>query len=195
MSRRDVRAEILVAAEALAIEKGFGGVTTKEVAKAAGCSEGSIYNHFSDRNDLLSQVVAGRMLLVFDELADASLEVGADGSLDQLVRGLLSAYGQLIALSTSLFADPDVLARFNAVLEDRGASPEGIRDAVAKQIRDAQERGVLRADVGADAVAFLLTGSCHEAALHAHLGGHPMDPEVAVRAVAGTLGVLLKPPG
>jgi transposase len=64
MARRDVRSAIIDAAETLAVEKGFVGVTTKEVAKAADCSEGRIYNHFDDRSDLLAHVVANRMLAV-----------------------------------------------------------------------------------------------------------------------------------
>lgn len=194
MGRRDVRRDILEAAEALAMSKGFSGVTTKEVARAADCSEGSIYNHFTDRADLLSQVVADRMLAVLADLSGEGYEIDADGSLTELITRVAGAYAQLIALSTSLFADPDVLARFNAVLQEHEASPDGIRVAIAQRLSRAQEAGVVRADVDADSVALLITGTCHEAALHAYLGGHAAGgPSPAVDAVTDTLHVLLRP--
>ena len=35
-------------------ERGLAGTTTKEIAHAAGCAEGSIYNHFGGRHELLA---------------------------------------------------------------------------------------------------------------------------------------------
>lgn len=167
---------MLTAAERIAAEHGVAAVTTKEVARVADCSQGSIYNHFRDRSDLLAQVVANRML------ATAAAIAGHDGDgpatdrrhrLRQLVRAVADAYAQLIALSTSLVADPEVRRRFAAVLEERKASPECINEAVAGLLASAQTEGLLRGDVDAAAVAALLTGACHQAALHAHLAGHP----------------------
>ena len=194
MARRDVRAAIIEAAEVLAVEKGFIGVTTKEVARAAACSEGSIYNHFADRSDLLAQVVANRMLAITAELADGSVEIGADGSMYPLVAAVGHAYAELVALSTSLFADPAVLQRFNAVLQERGATPSELREAVARRLHAGQQAGILRADVDADAIALLLTGACHEIGLHRYLSGAaPASTDAATTTVADTLQTLLRP--
>ena len=195
MAGRDVRAEILVAAERLAIERGFGGVTTKEVARAAGCSEGSIYNHFRDRSDLLAQVVAARVIAVSQSLGETVTAEAAtrEELVAGLVRAVSGAYGQLIALSTSLVADPEIRARFNEVLEEHHA-PESINDAVAAVIASAQRDGLAREDVDADAVALLFTGPCHQAALHAYLAGEPGGPSAEVQLVlCDTLETLLDP--
>ena len=195
MPKRDVRAEILTAAERLAIERGFGGVTTKEVARAAGCSEGSIYNHFRDRSDLLAQVVAARVIAVSHNLGQTVATKPATRG--ELVAGLVGAvsgaYGQLIALSTSLVADPEVRARFNEVLEEHRA-PESVNDAVAAVITTGQGDGLVRVDVDARAVALLFTGPCHQAALHAHLAGEADGPPADVqRVLCDTLETLLDP--
>jgi AcrR family transcriptional regulator len=170
--RRDVRAEILTAAERIAVDHGVAAVTTKEVAQVAGCSQGSIYNHFHDRSDLLAQVVANRMAAVARAL-EASGEATPPGDradrLRRIVRAVATAYEQLIALSTSLVADAEVRLRFASVLEERGTSPECIGDAVTALLASAQTDGSIRSDVDAHAIASMLTGACHQAALHAHL--------------------------
>jgi len=50
------RAQILEAAAALFSEKGFHSATTKEIAAAAGVSEGTLYNYFKDKRDLLISI-------------------------------------------------------------------------------------------------------------------------------------------
>jgi AcrR family transcriptional regulator len=47
------RNQILDAAAAVFAEKGFHRATTKEIAKTAGVSEGTIYNYFANKADLL----------------------------------------------------------------------------------------------------------------------------------------------
>jgi AcrR family transcriptional regulator len=47
------RNQILDAAAAVFAEKGFHRATTKEIARAAGVSEGTIYNYFASKDDLL----------------------------------------------------------------------------------------------------------------------------------------------
>jgi AcrR family transcriptional regulator len=47
------RAEILKAALAVFASKGFHRSTTRDIAKAAGLAEGTIYNHFRNKEELL----------------------------------------------------------------------------------------------------------------------------------------------
>lgn len=51
------RTQILMGAAQIFSEKGFHKATTKEVAKAAGVSEGTIYNYFATKRDLLVAMV------------------------------------------------------------------------------------------------------------------------------------------
>ncbi len=51
------RIQILVGAAQVFSEKGFHKATTKEIAKAAGVSEGTIYNYFDNKRDLLVAMV------------------------------------------------------------------------------------------------------------------------------------------
>ena len=67
---------VLDAAEALAIEAGPAGVTTRAVATTAGVSNGAIYHSFRSRGDLLAQTwlrAARGFLDVQGELVDRAL--------------------------------------------------------------------------------------------------------------------------
>lgn len=51
------RAQILTGAAQVFAEKGFHKATTREIAQAAGVSEGTIYNYFTTKRDLLVAMI------------------------------------------------------------------------------------------------------------------------------------------
>ena len=51
------RMQILMGASQVFAEKGYHQATTKEIAKAAGVSEGTIYNYFANKRELLVAMV------------------------------------------------------------------------------------------------------------------------------------------
>jgi AcrR family transcriptional regulator len=57
MERRQV---IIDAALALFSRKGFRGTTTKEIAEAAGCSEATIFKHFTTKDELYSAILESK---------------------------------------------------------------------------------------------------------------------------------------
>jgi AcrR family transcriptional regulator len=60
------RNQILDAAAKIFAEKGFHRATTKAIAQAAGVSEGTIYNYFANKGDLVIGIIT--RLAKFDEL-------------------------------------------------------------------------------------------------------------------------------
>src|SRR5512136_2318020 len=60
------RNQILDAAARIFAEKGFHRATTKEIAQAAGVSEGTIYNYFANKGDLVIGIIT--RLARFDQL-------------------------------------------------------------------------------------------------------------------------------
>ncbi|MBE9508961.1 MAG: helix-turn-helix transcriptional regulator, partial [Chloroflexi bacterium] len=51
------RAQILNAAATVFAEKGFHRATTREIARVADVSEGTIYNYFDSKEDLLVGII------------------------------------------------------------------------------------------------------------------------------------------
>lgn len=68
------RAQILHAAATVFAEKGFHKATTKEIARVAGISEGTIYNYFAQKRDLLLGLLqsAGDMGMLADIQASSA---------------------------------------------------------------------------------------------------------------------------
>jgi AcrR family transcriptional regulator len=56
MSKEETRKKILKAAEALFSKNGYDGVPTKKIAKEAGITEMTLFNHFSTKKLLLSEI-------------------------------------------------------------------------------------------------------------------------------------------
>jgi len=54
---------IVEAAIALFSQKGFRGTTTKEIAEAAGCSEATIFKHFTTKEDLYSAILEAKAII------------------------------------------------------------------------------------------------------------------------------------
>lgn len=84
-------AQILDGAAHVFAEKGFHKATTKDIAKAAGVAEGSIYNYFASKHDLLIGLLQqlGDMSVLekiqHDEVHDAKAYYAADAQV-QLMR-------------------------------------------------------------------------------------------------------------
>jgi AcrR family transcriptional regulator len=199
VARPSTRTAILDAAEDLARTAGLVRVTTKAVATAAGCSEASIYYHFRDRADLLAEVVARRMKQLNTELATMPIPEEGDAAtrLSALIKAVAEAYFQLIALSSPLLADPEVLGRLRATMEQHSVSLYGMQAIVAERISQEQQAGRLRGDVDPVAIALIIAGTCHEIALEGHLTGlghHHNRGGSAVHSLATTLSTLLEQP-
>jgi AcrR family transcriptional regulator len=65
------RRVIVEAAVALFSQKGFRGTTTKEIAEAAGCSEATIFKHFTTKHELYSAILEAKSRIE-ETLAKAS---------------------------------------------------------------------------------------------------------------------------
>jgi AcrR family transcriptional regulator len=159
------RAQLVEAAERVLRTRGLARATTKEIAREAGCAEGTLYLHFADKLDLV-RAVHERLLPAFVELVKQLPERAGTGTvagnLTELADGALRLYRDLLPLGSSLFADPELLGRFRALLAERGGGPQRAWAPVADYLRAEQALG--RVDPAADpaAAAVLLLGACQQ---------------------------------
>lgn len=72
----ETRQAILSAAGELFAERGYDGVTMREIARAAGCSHTAIYLYFKDKEALLHELAVGPLTALEAELAAALGDVG-----------------------------------------------------------------------------------------------------------------------
>jgi AcrR family transcriptional regulator len=164
-SATGTRAQLVDAAERVLRTKGLARATTKEMAREAGYAEGTLYLHFADKLDLV-RAVHEKLLPAFIEvvrhLPGRAGTGTVAGNLTELAGSALRLYRDVLPLGSSLFADPELLERFRALLAERGGGPQRAWEPVVAYLRAEQALG--RVDPGADpaAAALLLLGACQQ---------------------------------
>jgi len=140
------RGQILKAAAAVFSEKGYHRATSKDIAAAAGISEGTIYNYFRSKSDLLVAIIARLSELESLDVEMAQALVGADArcSLLALLRrrvSLTERNEQLIrAIVPEIISDAALRGRFVEQLLDGTTAP--LERYLEAQIASGQMRQV-----------------------------------------------------
>lgn len=164
---RPTRDRILDAAASVLLEKGVVGATTKEIARAAGCSEALLYKHFADKQELFVAVLAERLPVVELPRGDGDL---AD-DLTSLVVRLMDFFAQSFPMAVSIFGAPELLGEHRDGVRAKGFGPEGLVQLVMRTLAARRDVGDLRADADLEAAARLLIGfAFHRAFLAAYEG-------------------------
>lgn len=102
----DKKLQILNAARNVFSRKGFAEATTAEIAREAGVAEGTIYNHFKNKRDLLMSLVGSFAILDESLLNIFKQPPGhATGSLESLLENRISIGFENYALLPLLLAE------------------------------------------------------------------------------------------
>jgi AcrR family transcriptional regulator len=175
------------------LNKGLVRATTKEIARAAGVSEGTIYNYFASKEDLflctLTQLRSGFVTLMRGLHERVGTET-VPAVLSQVATSALEFYGEAIPMGASFFADPELLARHRELLQQRGAGPQRANEAVAAYLHAEQELGRVRSEADPDAVAYMLLGALYQYVYWRQFQGRPQEPEADDRFIASILATL-----
>lgn len=193
MSTRD---RILDAAYEVMRTAGLARATTKEIARAAGFSEATLYKHFVDKTDLFVHVLAERLpafLPVVDELSAAPERSGVGDNLRRIARAALDFYAESFPIAASVFSEPRVMAAHREGLRRTGAGPAGPNRAVTAYLTVERDRGRIAADADLDAAASLLLGACLQHAFLSHFGADGRSSDEVAAALATTLARALAP--
>jgi AcrR family transcriptional regulator len=108
-----LRDRILAGALQVVREKGVVAATTKEIARAAGVSEGSLYNHFANKTELIGAVMTEVTSGVRAALAVLHQRVGEATVADNLATFATIAvefFTDLLPIVGQVIGDHDVLA-------------------------------------------------------------------------------------
>lgn len=96
----EAREKLLASAEALFAERGFYGVTTREVASHAGVDDALIYYHFKNKRALFDAVLERRATVVHKVRHDSLVRYAAAAGRQVTVEGAIAAFiNPLINLS------------------------------------------------------------------------------------------------
>jgi AcrR family transcriptional regulator len=166
MSTRDA---ILDGALHVMRTRGLARTTTKEIARAAGFSEATLYKLFADKLELFLCVLTERLPRVGVVSDGVAALVGTEtlaANLRTMVVEIGGFYEASMPIAMSLFSDVDLLDRQRAAVHARGAGPEVVVARVAEYLRGEQARGRVNAAAPVEGAAFALVGaSMHHAFL------------------------------
>ncbi|MFC0509277.1 TetR/AcrR family transcriptional regulator [Micromonospora costi] len=177
---RSLREHLIATAERLIAERGTGGLTVREIARAAGVADGVLYNHFADKEELLAYALHAHVRAAEAAAGGPPPEAGS-GTVEANLRAYLTRSVALHAAILPAFAgllhQPAVLARL-ADLPGSVSGRQVVRAALTDYLRAEQRLGRVARRARVDAAVTLLIGVSHDLVLT-----HLLDP--AAPAPAG----------
>lgn len=166
-TQRPARVRILDAAHELMLTVGLGRATTKEIAKAAGCSEAALYKYFASKEELFVRVLAERLPQLRPLLSSLAAEPGRhtlEENLTEIARQAALFYEQSFPIAASLYAEPQLKRRHEEAMRQMGSGPHMPIRLLDRYLRAEQTSGRVRGGADTFAAASLLLGACAQRA-------------------------------
>lgn len=147
-------------------ERGPAGATTREIARAAGVSEGSLYNHFAGKTDLISAAmadVAGGIRAAVQRLYERTGRASVESNLADFAVRAIAHFRELLPIASAAIGDPETM-RWVRQRQPDGVLPGLVAGnlALAGYVEAEMERGRVDASLSAPYIAALLLGGCQQ---------------------------------
>lgn len=189
------RERIIKAATEAIRSHGLVRATTRQIAKAAGLSEGALYKHFASKSELLLEVLKSSdsdFVTLVMRLPQQAGKATVEANLARLAAAALAFYRESIPAGGSLFADPELLEANREVLRSSGAGPRNANRALTRYLAEEQRIGRVAAEVDAEACAGLLLGAVFYRAYLMEFLGEARDPAAERRFLENTAASFLR---
>lgn len=188
---RETRTKILDAARKLFGDRGFGQATIEDIAAAAGVSNGALYHHFANKEELVKAILT-------DHISDQHLEISAlvpAASLREVLERFAAYWFEHLRKDhegDTLFAEVWAQAARDpwAGQAMNGFIREGT-SLLENALRIGQETGLIRPDVDRHAVATLMYATMQGFFLLWTVNPAALDPENLVTPWVESLERLL----
>ncbi|MFC4056424.1 TetR/AcrR family transcriptional regulator [Actinomadura syzygii] len=181
-----MRDRILAAAVEVIRARGIVAATTKEIARSAGVSEGSLYNHFANKTALFAAAlgeVTGTARAAMAALLASAGQGTVEENLVRLASDMVRFYGELLPMTGPVLADPELIAW----LRDDGPARARARAAHPAPPRSGQAQ----TDAAAKTRAGAESGQDGASPPHGAPGGPPGGPTAGpVMGHAALIGYL-----
>jgi AcrR family transcriptional regulator len=186
-----LREHLIDAADRLIAQTPITTITTRDIARAAGVSDGVLYNYFADKNDLLVAALLRqyrRLVDDFQELVPVPGTGTVEENLASLGSALFALESEFVPMIAGFLVDPILFHRMFAAIHEEPFGIEQLRAPVTDYLEGEQALGRIAPDVDRTAVTVLLMGSTSVMALASQMlppalaGGGP-DVRAAVNAL------------
>ncbi|MGW1889333.1 TetR/AcrR family transcriptional regulator [Streptomyces sp. NPDC002004] len=194
MPDKPTRLRVLDAAHELMLTMGLARATTKEIARAAGCSEAALYKYFASKEELFVTVLKEKLPQLSPLIVGLTREPGGGRglleNLTEIARQAALFYEQSFPIAASLYAETQLKRRHDEALREMGAGPHRPIEDLDAYLRAEQQAGRIRADADTYAAASLLLGACAQRAFAYDMtqtGRPPQSLDVFADSLARTL--------
>ena len=160
----DTRRAILEAADQLINDRGFMAATTREIARAAKCAEGSIYRYFEDKHALFMEVVKthySEFFELMDTLPDRAGTSAVRRNVEEVARSALDFYRGIIPMVCGAVAEHLLLQEHREYFRRHGTGPVKMIGSLAEYLRREQRLGRISQRVSPEHAARLVMGTCY----------------------------------
>jgi len=186
----ELREQLIDAAERLLAERQVSAITTRDIARAAGLSDGVLYNYFANKADLVVAALLRRyeaQLLEFDAGLPAAGEGDVEDNLVAYSEALFTLAAATLPAVAGLMSEPELMNRFLLEIHGPDYGIQRTFGRVGAYLTEEQRIGRLgEFDVASAVIAF--AGSMIALGFQAGLGGGSLDAARAqIPAIVRTL--------
>lgn len=200
MTTSGVRGDILLAAERLILDNGIQAATTRAIARAAGCSEGSIYRYFPAKNALILEVLRSCFPGFLSVLQDLPNQAGSGSvrqNLKQVASAALCYYRAILPITSGVLSDPALLHEHRLTSQASTPGPARALAQVDAYLAREQHLGRVSSGISSGDAARMLLGTLFSQAFIDELSGHRASGDGAdddlLDGVLSTLWRALRP--
>jgi AcrR family transcriptional regulator len=155
-----LREHLIDAVDELLAAKQVADITTRDIARTAGLSDGVLYNYFADKHDLVVAALVRRYAMLITRF-DSGLPAPGTGIVEDNLKAYALASLDLVAGTlpavSSLISETALLHRFIAAIHTEPFGPHRMRQPIADYLAAEQRLGRL-GDFDVDAAVDLIIG-------------------------------------
>jgi AcrR family transcriptional regulator len=197
-----LKAHLVEAADDLLDTLGPGSLTTRQIARHASVSDGVLYNHFSDRGELVVAALVrrySRLVEAFEarlakaDEAGQGTEASLRAWLDAFALALRDLEAGALHLAAGIIAERQLLEAFWIEMHRAPLGLERLRGPLVDRLETARAAGLVSKDLDIAAAANLVFGASLMSAItlrvNAHIDRdrHDRDLAASIDLVAATL--------
>jgi AcrR family transcriptional regulator len=162
------REQILSAAEQVIQDLGIKGATTREIARRAGCAEGSIYRYFHDKAALFHEIVKTRFpefLELVERLPDLAGTATVRKNLEALAVNAIAFYRTVAPMVVGAMSDRELLEEQRRHFEEKEGGPMRVLRTVTSYLWKERRLGRISERTSPEHLSRMLLGTCFSQAL------------------------------
>jgi AcrR family transcriptional regulator len=141
----------------------LAALTTRQIARHAGVSDGVLYNHFADKRALVIASLLDRyerLVERFEAQAPVVGEGTVESNLRTFARALSALEADALVLGGGLLSDPELLQRFWTEIHRSPLGPARLMRPLQTYLEGERTAGRLSASLDVQATVTLVSGAC-----------------------------------